>query len=108
QHLDQGLSALLGDLGQRGLLDSTLVLCLGEFGRTPKVNKDAGRDHWPHAMSILAAGAGIPGGQIVGATDAKGYYASDNVHSPEAFAASLYLKMGIDQTEHLHTNTARP
>ena len=107
-NLDQGISALITDLAQRGLLDSTLVFCLGEFGRTPKVNKDGGRDHWPHAMSILAAGAGIPGGQVVGATDAKGFYASDNVHSPEDFAASLYTKMGIDPTEHLNTNTGRP
>jgi hypothetical protein len=107
-NLDQALSALIVDLDQRGLLDTTLVLCLGEFGRTPKVNKDAGRDHWPHAMSILAAGAGIPRGQVIGATDAKGYYASDNVHSPEDFAASLYTKLGIDPTEHLVTNTGRP
>jgi hypothetical protein len=106
--LDQGLSALIRDLDQRRLLDSTMVLCLGEFGRTPKVNKDAGRDHWPHAMSILAAGAGIPRGQVIGATDPRGYYASENVHSPEDFAASLYTKMGIDPTEHLHTNTGRP
>jgi hypothetical protein len=106
--LDQGLAALIQDLDQRGLLDSTMVLCLGEFGRTPKVNKDAGRDHWPHAMSILTAGAGIPRGQVVGATDARGYYASENVHSPEDFAATLYTKMGIDPTEHLHTNTGRP
>ena len=95
-------------LDRPGLLESTLVFCLGEFGRTPKINKDAGRDHWPHAMSILAAGAGIPGGQVVGATDVKGYYASDNVHPPEDFAASLYTKMGIDPTEHLHTPTGRP
>jgi len=106
--LDQGISALITDPDQRGLLDSTLVLCLGEFGRTPKVNKDAGRDHWPHAMSILAAGAGVPRGQVIGATDPKGYYASENVHSPEDFAASLYTKMGIDPTQHLHTNTGRP
>ncbi|HSI36141.1 MAG: DUF1501 domain-containing protein [Phycisphaerae bacterium] len=106
--LDKGLSALITDLAQRGLLKNTLVLCLGEFGRTPKINKDAGRDHWPHAMSILAAGAGVPGGQVVGATDAKGYYASENVHSPEDFAASLYAKMGIDHAQHLHTNTGRP
>ena len=78
---------------------------LGEFGRTPKINKDAGRDHWPHAMSVLMAGAGIPGGQIVGATDAKGYYASENVYRPEDFAASLYTKMGIDPHQRLHTNT---
>jgi len=107
-NLDQGISALITDLDRRGMLESTLVFCLGEFGRTPKVNKDAGRDHWPHAMSILAAGAGIPGGQIVGATDAKGYYASENVHSPEDFAASLYTKMGIEPHLHLHTNTGRP
>src|SRR4051794_25788088 len=106
--LDQGLSALITDLDQRGLLDSTMVLCLGEFGRTPKINKDAGRDHWPHAMSILAAGAGIPRGLVLGATDPKGYYASEHVHSPEDFAATLYTKMGVDPTEHLVTNTGRP
>jgi hypothetical protein len=106
--LDQGVSALIGDLSERGLLDSTLVLVLGEFGRTPKVNKDGGRDHWPHAMSVLMAGAGIPGGQIVGATDAKGYYASDNVYRPEDFAASVYTKMGIDPHQTLHTTVGRP
>jgi hypothetical protein len=106
--LDQGLSALIRDLDERGLLDSTMVLCLGEFGRTPKINKDAGRDHWPHAMSILAAGAGVPRGLVLGATDPKGYYASENVHSPEDFAATLYTKMGIDPTEHLMTNSGRP
>jgi hypothetical protein len=107
-NVDRGLAALIADLDERGLLHSTLVLCLGEFGRTPQVNKDAGRDHWPHAMSILAAGAGVPRGQIVGATDAKGAYASENVHSPEDFAATLYTKMGIDPGEHLYTNTGRP
>src|SRR6267142_319686 len=107
-NLDQGISALISDLDQRGMLESTLVFCLGEFGRTPKVNKDAGRDHWPHAMSILAAGSGIPRGAVIGATDAKGYYASENVHSPEDFAATLYTKMGIDPHLHLYTNTGRP
>ena len=105
--LDAGLSGLITDLHQRGMLDNTLVLCLGEFGRTPKVNKDAGRDHWPFAMSVLAAGAGIPGGQVVGATDAKGYYASDNVYCPEDFACTLYTKMGIDPTEVLYTPAGR-
>jgi hypothetical protein len=106
--LDRGISALINDLDRRGLLDSTLVLCLGEFGRTPKVNKDAGRDHWPHAMSILTAGAGVPRGQVIGATDAGGYYACDNVHSPEDFAASLYTKMGVDPDQLLYNNTGRP
>jgi hypothetical protein len=106
--LDQGLSALIIDLDRRGLLESTLVFCLGEFGRTPKVNKDGGRDHWPHAMSILAAGAGIPRGFVLGATDAKGYHASKDVHSPEDFAATLYTKMGIDPTQYLQAAAGRP
>ena len=106
--MDQGVAALINDLDARGLLENTLVLLLGEFGRTPKVNKDAGRDHWPHAMSVLMAGAGIPRGQVVGATDAKGYNASENVYRPEDFAASLYTKMGIDHAQILHTNTGRP
>jgi uncharacterized protein (DUF1501 family) len=108
KRMDTGLAALINDLDQRGLLDNTMVVMLGEFGRTPKVNKDAGRDHWPHAMSVLMAGAGIPRGQVVGATDAKGYYAAENVHRPEDFAASLYTKMGIDPAQTLHTTTGRP
>jgi hypothetical protein len=106
--LDTGVAALLTDLEQRGLLENTMVLMLGEFGRTPKVNKDAGRDHWPHAMSVLMAGAGIPRGAVIGATDAKGYYASENVYKPEDFAASLYTKMGINPNQVLHTNAGRP
>src|SRR5262249_58923317 len=67
--MDQGYGALIGDLFQRGLLESTLVVQTGEFGRTPKVNKDAGRDHWPKAFSVVLAGGGIRGGPGVGATD---------------------------------------
>ena len=107
-YLDQGVAALINDLDQRGTLDNTLVIALGEFGRTPKINKDAGRDHWSFAMSVLMAGAGIPGGQIVGATDAKGYYASENIYSPEDFAASIYTKMGINPSEVLHDTANRP
>ncbi len=108
KRFDQGVAALIRDLDQRGMMDNTLVVVLGEFGRTPKVNKDAGRDHWPYAMSVLMAGAGVPRGQVVGATDAKGYHASENVYKPEDFAATLYTKMGIDPTRVLHTNTGRP
>ncbi len=108
QNFDQGIAALITDLEQRGLLANTLVIALGEFGRTPTVNKDGGRDHWPHAMSVLMAGGGIPGGQVVGATDVHGAYASSQIHSPEDFAYSLYTKMGIDPAQHLHTNTGRP
>ena len=106
--IDLGMSALINDLHERGQLDNTLVLLLGEFGRTPKINKDAGRDHWPHAMSVLVAGAGVPAGQIIGETDVKGYYASDKIYSPEDFACSIYTKMGINPKMILHTNTGRP
>ena len=78
------------------------------FTVTPKVNKDVGRDHWPHAMSILMAGGGCPRGAVVGATDAKGYAASEAVYRPEDFAASIYWKLGIDPNQILHTNTGRP
>jgi len=108
QTFDQALSALITDLSERGLMENTLVIATGEFGRTPKINKDAGRDHWPHAMSVLMAGAGIPGGQIVGATDAKGYNASENVYRPEDFASSLYTKMGIDPHTLLRMPSGRP
>jgi len=106
--VDTGMAALINDLHERGQLDSTLVLLLGEFGRTPKINKDVGRDHWPHAMSVLVAGAGVPPGQVIGSTDVKGYYASDRIYSPEDFACSLYTKMGIDPHKILYTNTGRP
>ncbi len=106
--VDKGLASLIRDLGERGTLSNTLVVCLGEFGRTPKINQRGGRDHWSFAMSVLMAGAGIPGGQVVGATDVKGYYASENVYAPEDFAASLYTKMGIDPATVLHDTAGRP
>ena len=106
--LDQGLAALVEDLDERGSLENTLVVCLGEFGRTPKVNVRGGRDHWSFAMSVMFAGAGVPQGQIVGATDVKGYYANENVYAPEDFAASIYTKMGIDHSQILYTPEGRP
>lgn len=106
--LDKGMAALMEDLAERGTLDNTLVVCLGEFGRTPKINANAGRDHWSFAMSVMMGGAGVPGGQIVGATDVKGYYANENVYAPEDFAASIYTKMGIDHAQVLHTPAGRP
>lgn len=106
--VDQTLAALMTDLKDRGMLDSTLVVVLGEFGRTPKVNARGGRDHWSNAMSVLMAGAGIPGGTIVGATDRKGYSAVDNVKSPENFASTIYRKLGIDPGQILYTPQGRP
>jgi uncharacterized protein (DUF1501 family) len=102
------VSALIADLDQRGLLETTLVVALGEFGRTPQVNKDAGRDHWSNAMSVLFAGGGTPGGQVVGATDRKGFAAVDRILSPENFASTIYRKLCIDPDKVLYTPQGRP
>jgi hypothetical protein len=105
---DRTVSALVQDLDQRGRLGETLVIALGEFGRTPQINKDAGRDHWANAMSVLFAGGGTPGGQAVGATDKKGYAAVERVLSPENFAATVYAKLGIDPGKILYAANGRP
>lgn len=105
---DASVAALIGDLADRGMLDSTLVIALGEFGRTPQVNKDAGRDHWSNAMSVLFAGGGTPGGQVVGATDAKGFAAVERVLSPENFVSTVYTKLGIDPNKILYNSQGRP
>jgi uncharacterized protein (DUF1501 family) len=110
---DQTVAALVGDLADRGMLESTLVIALGEFGRTPKIStltgqKKPGRDHWANAMSVLFAGGGIQGGQVVGATDRKGYAAVERVLSPENFASTIYRKLGIDPDKMLYTPQGRP
>jgi Protein of unknown function (DUF1501) len=105
---DRTVAALVTDLGQRGMLESTLVIALGEFGRTPQINKDAGRDHWSNAMSVLFAGGGTPGGQVIGATDVKGFAAVERVLSPENFAATVYAKLGIDPGKILYNPQGRP
>lgn len=110
---DQTVAALIGDLADRGLLDSTLVIALGEFGRTPKISTlsgqtKPGRDHWANAMSVLFAGGGCRGGQVVGATDRKGYAAVERVLSPEHFASTIYRKLGIDPDKMLYTPQGRP
>lgn len=102
------VAQLIIDLDQRGLLDSTLVVMLGEFGRTPKINDNAGRDHWSNAMSVMFAGAGCPGGQVIGATDRAGYSAVDRVLSPENFASTIYRKLGIDPDSMYYTPQGRP
>ncbi len=102
------IAALIEDLAQRGLLERTLVIALGEFGRTPQVNKDAGRDHWSNAMSVLFAGGRTPGGRVVGATDAKGFAAVDRILSPENFASTVYAKLGIDPGKILYAPNGRP
>jgi hypothetical protein len=92
--VDEAVSALLEDLEVRGLLDSTLVVMAGEFGRSPRIT-GAGRDHWPQCYSSLLAGAGIRGGMVYGASDAQGGYVRDNAVSPEAFGATLFHALGV-------------
>jgi hypothetical protein len=105
---DNVVASLIADLAQRGLLASTLLVALGEFGRTPKINDRKGRDHWSNAMSVLFAGGGTPGGQVVGATDVKGYAAIERVLSPENFASTIYHKLGIDPGKILYAPNGRP
>jgi hypothetical protein len=105
---EAAIAALINDLDERGLLETTLVVALGEFGRTPQINKRGGRDHWSNAMSVLFAGCGTPGGQIVGATDARGYTAVERILSPENFAATVYTKLGIDPGKILYAPNGRP
>jgi hypothetical protein len=102
------VATLIEDLEQRGLLDSTLVVALGEFGRTPKINNRAGRDHWSNAMSVCFAGGRTPGGRVIGATDVRGYSAVERVLSPENFAATVYKKLGIDPGKILYAPNGRP
>ena len=97
--LDQGLSALLEDLHERGLLRSTLVVVGGEFGRTPTINHYGGRDHFPHCFSYLLAGGGTPGGTIVGASDRTGSRPTNRPVSPAEFAATLYRLLGLDTAD---------
>jgi hypothetical protein len=105
---DASVAALIEDLSERGLLDSTMVIALGEFGRTPQINKDAGRDHWSNAMSVLFAGGGTPGGQAIGATDNKGFAAIERVLSPENFVSTVYTKLGINPDKMYYTHEGRP
>lgn len=107
------VATLIDDLDQRGLLDTTLVLVLGEFGRTPMIStlpgtSTPGRDHWSSAMSVLVAGCGTPRGQIVGATDRKGYAAVEKIYGPENFVSTVYTRLGIDPAKILYNSNGRP
>lgn len=106
--LDQGLSALLEELHGTGLLPRTALMMTGEFGRTPKVNANAGRDHWSRAMSIVMAGGGIQGGQVLGKTNDKGEEPVEDPIKPEDVAASFYQALDIDPHKEYQTPTGRP
>jgi hypothetical protein len=106
--LDRTLSALIGDLDDRGLLDSTVVYCAGEFGRTPKINRNAGRDHWARSMAVLLAGGGFKKGYAHGGTDAHGMAPATDPCTPDDLAATLFHQLGIDPHQELQTPTGRP
>ena len=105
---DQGLSAFLEDLDQRGLLDTTLVLALGEFGRTPRMNKDAGRDHWPDVYSLVMAGGGVKRGVVVGASDRQAAFPLRDPIAPWDISATMYHLLGIAPGTHVYDRQQRP
>lgn len=113
---DRAFAALVSDLAERGLLDETLVMMMGEFGRTPKLGQitsgagadKAGRDHWPHCYTVLLAGAGIRGGAIYGASDATAAYPADLPVTPEDIAATIYRALGIDAETRITDQLGRP
>lgn len=105
---DRGFSALVTDMHQRGLLQDVLVVAMGEFGRTPKINKDAGRDHWGPAASLLFCGAGVVPGRVLGQTDRDGAQVVDSPAGPADVAFTIYKSLGIDPHKHLYTPDGRP
>ena len=107
-NFDNAYSALLGDLGRRGMLDNTMVLAFGEFGRTPKINPAGGRDHHPACWSVLFAGGAVKGGQAIGASDEIGYAPKDRPVSPAEIAATVYHGLGIDPGTELVGPQGRP
>ena len=113
QKLDAVVATLIDDLDQRGLLETTLVIVMGEFGRTPMIttlpgSTTPGRDHWSSAISVLVAGCGSPKGQVIGATDPRGYAAVEKVYAPENLVSTVYTKLGIDPDKILYNAAGRP
>jgi hypothetical protein len=105
---DRGFSALIRDMDERGLLADTMVVAMGEFGRTPKINKDAGRDHWGRAGSLIFAGTGVSRGKVIGATDKNGAFVTDRPVRPADVCWTIYESLGIDPTKELLTPEGRP
>ncbi len=106
--LDLAFSALIDDLHERGLLDETLIVVMGEFGRTPKLNPAGGRDHWPRVFSVALAGGGVNGRQVIGSSDSVGESPLDRPVTPSDLAATIYALLGIDPQTELQTADGRP
>jgi uncharacterized protein (DUF1501 family) len=107
-NFDAALSTLFRDLADRGLLETTLVVVTGEFGRTPRINKDAGRDHWGASFTVALGGGGIRGGQVIGKSDARAERPAIDPHGPEDLAATVYHVLGIDPKDEFLTGDGRP
>ena len=105
---DQAFSALIEDLAKRDLLDQTLVIAMGEFGRTPKINPGGGRDHWPRVFSVVLAGGGVRGGQVIGSSDRLGESPHDQPVTPADLAHSIYKILGVDPHAVFNTPDGRP
>jgi len=105
---DQGYSALIEDLHQRGMLDNTMVCSLAEFGRTPKINPAGGRDHWPNCWTVNFAGGGVKGGRVIGKSDEIGAYPAERPVNPSEVVATIYHSLGLDLTTHLPGPQGRP
>ncbi len=105
---DRAFSALIEDLEARGLLESTLVVALAEFGRTPRINRSAGRDHWPDCFSAVLAGGGVRGGAVYGASDRLGAYPAADPVTPGDLAATLFWRFGLDAATEIRDLTGRP
>jgi len=105
---DAGVAALVQDLHDRGMNDDVLVISMGEFGRTPKINKDAGRDHWPGAMSVLYAGGGLKMGQMIGTTDSTAAYPTSKPYTPGCVLSTMYHAVGVDPAHVFYDDGKRP
>jgi uncharacterized protein (DUF1501 family) len=106
--LDGGLSTLFRDLADRGLLDTTLVVVTGEFGRTPRINKNAGRDHWGPGFTVALGGGGLKGGRVVGKTNERAERPASDPYGPEDLAATMFHLMGINPEDEFYTPEGRP
>ena len=106
--LDPALATLFRDLADRGMLGKTLVIVTGEFGRTPRINKNAGRDHWGPSFTVALGGGGIKGGRVVGSSDDKGGYPKENPKSPQDVLATIYRHVGVDVSAEYLDHTGRP
>src|SRR4029077_5214982 len=106
--MDQAYSALLEDLADRGLLDDTLVVWMGEFGRTPKLNGGGGRDHWGHVFSVALAGGGVQGGMVHGASDSIAGYPKDGRVLPQDLLATIFHCLGLGSDAEIRDALGRP